>query len=29
MMLKPSAAPLSNQCWIASATCSGVPVKVR
>ena len=29
MMLKPSAAPASNQSWIASATCSGVPVKVR
>ena len=29
MMLKPSAAPASNQSWIASATCSGVPAKVR
>ena len=29
MMLNPSAAPWSNQSWIASATCSGVPVKVR
>ena len=29
MMLNPSAAPLTNQSSMASATCSGVPVKVR